>query len=138
MKLVTQCCREKIENVRDNDIDKMMKSFQTEMKQMYKIPPLMVQKYKDDLCFMVETDNTCMEVVEPRVKFIEPMGYEMSAKLIEGYAQIILQSERDTKYPRWGTYDEKVREVYFELHRKETKNKVEKLINSILKESGMT
>ena len=53
----------------------------------------MVEKYKDNLCFMVEIDDTYMEAVIPRVKFIEPMGYEMSAKLFEGYAQIILESE---------------------------------------------
>lgn len=39
---------------------------------------------------MVEIDNTYMEVVKPRVKFIESMGYEMSEKITEGYAQIIL------------------------------------------------
>ena len=60
------------------------------MKRRYIIPPILVEKYKEDICFMVETDFTCMEVVIPRVKFIEPMGYEMSANLIEGYAQIIL------------------------------------------------
>ena len=41
------------------------------------------------------TDKTYMEAIVPRVKFIEPMGYEMSAKLIEGYAQIILEFEKD-------------------------------------------
>ena len=50
----------------------------------------MVEKDKDEICFMVETNNTCVEVVIPRVKFIEPMGYDMSIELIEGYAHIIL------------------------------------------------
>ena len=45
----------------------------------------MVEKYKDEICFMVEADITSMEVVEPRVKFIEPMGYEISEEIIEGY-----------------------------------------------------
>ena len=31
-----------------------------------------------------------MEAVIPKMEFIEPMGYEMSVELIEGYAQIIL------------------------------------------------
>lgn len=53
------------------------------MKLRYRIPPYMVEKYKDNLCLMVETDDTCIEVVITRLKFIEPMGYEMSAKLIE-------------------------------------------------------
>ena len=56
------------------------------MKQRYKIPPSMVDKYKDEIWFMVEIDNTYMEVLVPRVKFIEPMGYEMSLELIEGDA----------------------------------------------------
>ena len=56
------------------------------MKKRYRIPPTLVEKYKDELCFMVETNFTCMEVVVPRVKFIEPMGYEMSKDLIERYA----------------------------------------------------
>ena len=86
----------------------------------------MVEKYKDDLCFMVETDNTCMEAVIPRVKLIDPMGYEMSVELIEGYAQIILKFEQDRKCPRWGTYDERLRIVESELHNKESKKKVEK------------
>ena len=40
-----------------------------------------------------------MEALFPEVKFIEPMGYEMSEELIEGYAQIILHSEVDSKCP---------------------------------------
>ena len=79
MQIVARCYRSKLHAVRDSDIDRMMKSFQIEMKQRFKIPPTIVQKYKDELCFMVESDFTCMETVIPRVKFIEPMGYEMSA-----------------------------------------------------------
>ena len=46
----------------------------------------MVEKYKDDIYFMVEIENTCMETLEQRFKFIEPISYEMSSELIEGYA----------------------------------------------------
>ena len=60
------------------------------MKKRYRIPPALVEKYKDELCFMVETYFTCMEVVVPWVKVIETMGYEMSLDLIEGYAHIFL------------------------------------------------
>ena len=81
----------KLEAIRDNDIDKMMKGFQEKMKRRFRILPTLVEKYKEDICFMVETNCTCMEVVVLRVKFIEPMGYEMSEELIEGYTQIILQ-----------------------------------------------
>ena len=87
---------------------------------------------------MVEIDHTCMEVVVPRMKFIEPMGYEMSVELIEGYVQIILQSKVDTSCPRWGTYEEKVREVQSKQAAQDSKKKVKKVIDSILKESRMS
>ena len=110
-----------------------MKSFQVEMKQRYRIPSSLVQKYKGELCFMVEIDFTCMEVVVPQIKFIEPMGYEMSEDLIEGYVQVILHSEVDSNYPKWGTYTEKMREVKTIQVMKDSKKKVEKVIDFILK-----
>ena len=73
MKMVTQCYKARLEDVRDKDIDKMMKSFQFEMKKRYRILSSIVENYKDEICFMVETDTTCMEVVKTRLKFIEPM-----------------------------------------------------------------
>ena len=109
-----------MEIVRDSDIEKMMKGFQEEMKRRYRIPPTLVEKYKEDICFMVEIDFTCMEVVIPRVKFIKPIGYETSIELIEGYAHIILQSEIDSSCPRWGTYEEKIREVQSKQAAKES------------------
>ena len=53
---------------------------------------------------MVEIDFTCMEVVVLRVKFIEPIGNEMSTELTKGYAQIILHSKVDFECLRWVTY----------------------------------
>ena len=98
---------------------------------------MLVEKYKDELCFMVETYFTCMEAVVPQVKFIEPMGYEMSKDLIEGYAQIILHSEVDSNCPRCDTYYEKMREVKTSQVIKDSKKKVEKVIDSIFNESRM-
>ena len=65
------------------------------------------------------------------------MGYEMSAKLIEGYVQIILQSKIDTSCPRWGTYEENIREVQTKQVVQDSTKKVKKVMESILKESGM-
>ena len=44
----------------------------------------------------------------------------------------------DKECPRWGTYKEKMRQVQSSLMEKDTKKKVNKAIDSILKESGMT
>ena len=66
------------------------------------------------------------------------MGYKMSEELIERYAQLILHSEVDSKFPRWGTYIEKMREVKTSQIIKDSKKKVDKVIDSILKESRVT
>ena len=86
---------------------------------------------------MVEIDFTCMEALVPWVKYIDPMGYEMSEELIKGYARNILHSEVNSECPRWGIYFEKMREVKTSQIIKNSKKKVEKVIDSILKESGM-
>ena len=86
MQLITRCYRSKLDTVRDSDIDRMMKSFQSKMKQRFRIPPTIMEKYNKEICFMVETNFTCMEVVTPRVKFNEPIGYEISVEVFEGLA----------------------------------------------------
>ena len=51
------------------------------------------------------------EAIEPREIFIQPMGYEVSEELLEGYTKFVLESKRDIECPRWGTYEEKLSEV---------------------------
>ena len=58
--------------------------------------------------------------------------------MIEGHARIILHSEVDSNFPRWGTYIEKMREVKTSQIIKDSKKKVDKVIDSIPKELGMT
>lgn len=54
-----------------------LKTFRAKMQMRYMIPKSIVEKYKDSIYFMVETDTTCMEAVEPRTKWIHPLGYEV-------------------------------------------------------------
>ena len=51
------------------------------------IPLTIVEKYSEEICFMVEIDFTCiLEADTPRIKLIKPMAYEMSAEVLEGFA----------------------------------------------------
>ena len=52
--------------------------------------------------------------------------------------QIILNSKVDFGCLRWGTYIEKMKEFKTNIMDKDTKKKVEKVIDSILKESRMS
>ena len=69
----------------------MFKEFQMEMKKRVKIPKLVVEKYEETICFMVEQDCTYIEAFEPRKICIRPMGFEASEEMIEGYAKKMLQ-----------------------------------------------
>lgn len=55
----------------------IIKSFQSEMKQRTRIPKSMVEKYKDELCLMVDTNFTNMEAITHRVMYVDPLGYEI-------------------------------------------------------------
>ena len=111
MELITKYYRKQPKDKIPNEISRMVKYIQAEMKQRFKILKYVVEKNKDDICFMVEIDFTSMDVIEPREIFIQPMWYEVNEEFLEGYTKRILESKRDTEYPRWGTYEEKLSDV---------------------------
>ena len=71
----------------DKNTTLIVKIFQSKMKQRSRIPKPMVEKYKDELCFMVDTDFTSMETSTPKVMYVDPLGYEITKEKIEVYAQ---------------------------------------------------
>ena len=54
-----------------------------------------MRKFKNDIYFMVDIDFTYIEPVEPRMTYVEPLGYEVNKEQVEGYVEVILQSTRD-------------------------------------------
>ena len=55
---------------------------------------------------MIDTNFTYIELVEPRMLYVEPLGYEISKGEIEGYAKIILKYDKDEEFDMLGTYHE--------------------------------
>lgn len=119
-------------------MDLEIKTFKIRMQRRYRIPESIVKKYKDIIYFMVEMDITCMEVVEPRTKQIHPLGYEVEEHILESYAQVLLSAPKDPNEPRWGTYEEKTREVDSVLCSAAIKRKESKITSNILKIHGVT
>jgi len=73
--------REHLHNIGDSNAQRpslwgCFKKFQNVMQSRERIPKSVGEKYKDTICFMVETDQCLMEEVEPRTIWIMPMGYE--------------------------------------------------------------
>lgn len=56
------------------------------MKQRVRIPKEIVSKYEGTIYFMVNKDECLMEVVEPRMVWIFPMGSEVDAGTLDAYA----------------------------------------------------
>ena len=45
------------------------------MGQRFRIAPAIIDRFKDDICVMVDTDFTYIQVVEPLEAFLDPSGY---------------------------------------------------------------
>ena len=54
----------------DNNAYLIMKVFKGKMKKRFRIPPSIVKKFKDDICFMVKIYFTYIEIVEPRMNYV--------------------------------------------------------------------
>lgn len=103
----------------------ILKTFQSEMKLRSRIPKSVVEKYKDELCFMVDTNFTYMEAVTPRVIYVDPLGYDITEEIIESYVQKILSADLDPKIPRFGTYKENMKLSYQTKLEKSIRKKVD-------------
>jgi hypothetical protein len=114
----------------DGVIYGQLKTFKIEMKQRKRIPREIVEKYKDKVCFMVEIDNTCFEAMEPRVKWLPPMGYEVSVELLVPYVEFILAAKKSTQYQ--SNFLETWLESSYDIFSKNNKNKT--LIQSNLRD----
>ena len=83
--------------------DLIVRTFHNEMKQSCRIPPSMVKKFQDDILFMVDKNFTYIEVVDPRMLYVEPLNYEIKDAKNEGYVKTILKSNNNEKLNRFET-----------------------------------
>lgn len=78
-----------------------------------RIAKLVVEKYKDTICLMVEIHQCLMEAVEPRIVWIMPMGYEVDSQILED----VCCKPIDTSKERFGNFTEKDLELHTQLKR---------------------
>jgi len=113
------------------------KNFQSMMHARERIPQSLVEKYRDTVCFMVETDQCLMEAVEPRTVWIMPMGYEVDEQIVELHVQHMLSQPKDPKAERFGTFEELSIKIHVELKELEIKRKVRKEVEHIAQGLGI-
>lgn len=113
----------------------VIKTFQSLMKNRSRIPQSIVEKYKNEICFMVDTDFTYIEAVEPRVEFIDPLGYEIFETEVEEYMNRFLKRKLDIHNNIFGTFEEKFYSTKSIQEEKQSKKRVESTIKKILKDT---
>ena len=64
-----------------------------------------MEKYYDDVCFLVDTNHTCVQVEIHRVRGIRPLCYEINVD--EAFVAItaLIVEEVDNKTKAFGNYD---------------------------------
>lgn len=135
MELMSRYYRKTSEDHMVSNINSLIRTFQTKMKKRVRIPKTVVEKYKEEICFMAKTDKTCMLEVDPRVMIVGPLGYEVTETEIDEYAEEILKSDKDNDSEGWGTAEERLEETQQLQISKSAKRKVENVVKKMFKEA---
>ena len=93
---------ENFERVMEN----YFKVFEEKMNNRFRIPPKLVEEYKDDICFMVDYDRVYIQAVIPRVAWVKPLPYEVNNDEARDIIEALVNELADPKLPTFGTYEE--------------------------------
>lgn len=69
-----------------------------------------------------------IEVVEPRMIYVKPLGYEIRTREVKGYVKAILKEEKDEESNKIGTYEELMQSVSNAQLEKALKKKAESMM----------
>ena len=134
--IIEVCRRHLVDNILDSG-NLIMKRFQNEMRQRFRIVPTIVDKFKEDICVMVNTNFTYIQVVEHWETFLDPLGYELSDETIARYLDLLSKSEDQANY-RFGTNEEIIQSAHQESLEKLSHKKIEIIMKKFLIEASMT
>lgn len=90
---------------KDQRIWGFFKDFQKKMRQRMRIPQEIVDKYDKLITFVIMRDETWMEAVTPRTIWVNEMGYEVGAAILESYAQMLINAPKDPNIEIFGTVE---------------------------------
>lgn len=93
------------------------------MRSRVRVPEYIIEKYSTDICFMVKKDETLMEEVKPRKIWIEEMGYEVDAKILDAYAKMLIDAPINEAENPCGTAQQKTQEVETKFNGKKREKK---------------
>lgn len=110
--------------------------FKKSMKQRLLIPASLVEKYANDVCFLVDIDYTYIQAAISRVRWLRPIGYEVNIDEASATITTLLAEEIDKSAPHFGTYDVVRSKVDMEMKTTSTLKKKEKLVKKLKAKLG--
>lgn len=117
-------------------MDDYFNKFQEKRHNKYRIPPKLVEKYKDDICFEVDTDYCYVNVVELRTQSLPPMGYEIDFDITQQQIDSFLTSPRHATKLRYDTYEEVKEKVKMSIVVPKATRKATKMIKALTEKFG--
>lgn len=87
---------------KENNIHDFFQALKTKMKKRTRLSQKIVDKYKDDICFVIKKDEIWMEAVIPRTIWVIEMGYETDDHIVENYAKALLEAPNEPKEEVFG------------------------------------
>ena len=107
------------------------------MNQVFIIAHIIVDRFKEDICILVDTNHTYIQVVEPWETFLDPLSYELNDDVVIGYIDFLLNLDRDKVEYRFRRYDEITQHSHQATLEKSSHKKVESIMKKVLSEAEM-
>lgn len=123
-KILEVCRRHPIDKILDSG-NLIIRIFQNEMKQRFRITPTIMDRFKEDICILVDMDHTYIQAVEPRETFVDPLSYELNDDVVVFYIDLLLNLDGDKVEYIFGTYDEITQTIHQATLEKASHKKVE-------------
>ena len=115
---------ENYNSIMDNYFD----AFKETMNNRFRISKKLVEDYKDDVCFMVDSDKVYIQVVKPRIAWVKPLGYEVNIDETKDIIEALINELVDPKATYFGAYDEAKARIELEIKLPQEVNKGKKRI----------
>lgn len=112
------------------------KYFQSRMHQRERIPTGIVQKFKETIYFLVDTNCCIVQAVQPRTFWVPAMGYDIGVDPTKIYVNMLLSKSVDKNAKRFGTFQEASSKIKRELKEPIIQKKVRKMIDTLDKKYG--
>ena len=99
----------------NNTMDNYFDAFKEKMNNRLKITMKLVEDYKDDICFMVDSDKVYIQEVRPRIVWVKPDGYEVNIDETKDIIEALVNELVDPKATYFGIYDEAKARIELEI-----------------------